>query len=224
MAFTNPTTPNLADFITFCQTQGVASAFLLASSDYYTWALNFAMDRAPYVPQIPGIEYSLACYNLGLHWLITHAPDATGLALSSLAWSNGLVTATPAVALGVALGASFPVQIVGCAPVGFNGSFTASAVSASTFVYALEANPGTATTLGLFNLAFFSGLRTQWNVLGLVPGVVQSTGDQGTNTSLVVPEFFKTMTLEQLDLIKTPWGRAYLAYAQKAGPTVFGVS
>jgi hypothetical protein len=76
----------------------------------------------------------------------------------------------------------------------------------------------------LLNLAFFKNLRQQFNLLSFIPGIVTSASDQGTQASLTVPDAFKNLTMQDLDLIKTPWGRAYLFYAQKAGPTVVGVS
>jgi hypothetical protein len=42
MAFANPTTPNLEDFQTFCQEQGVNTTVLAPSSDYFQWALTLA--------------------------------------------------------------------------------------------------------------------------------------------------------------------------------------
>jgi hypothetical protein len=224
MTWTNPAAPNLTDFITFCQSQGVVAAVLNPDSPDFQWALDYAVDRAPYVPPVPVSAYILACYNLGLHVLIESAQDQTGLAITSMAWAGGLVTVTAPAALGFNVGETFPVMIVGTAPVGYNGCYTACVTGADTFTYPLETNPGAVTAIGLFNMSFFATARSLFKLLQLVAGPVQSTGDQGTNTTLVVPDFFKTLTLEDLDLIKTPWGRRYLAYAQKAGPTVVGIS
>lgn len=224
MAFTNPTTPNLADFVTFCQNQGVNATVLSPTSDWFQWALNIAQDTAPYVCEVPGIVYVLAVYNFGLHWLISQAPDTLGLGLTSLAWANGLVTATTTAALGFSVGDTFNVSIVGAAPMAYNGSYLATVMGTNTFTYPMPTNPGASTSPGLFNLVFFSQLRQQFNLLGFVAGVVQTSTDQGTSTTLAVPDFFKNLTLDDLDFIKTPWGRAYKAYEQKAGPTVIGLT
>ena len=224
MTWTNPAAPNLTDFITFCQSQGVVAAVLNPDSPDFQWALDYAVDRAPYVPPVPVSAYILACYNLGLHVLIESAQDQTGLAITSLDWSGGLVTVTAGSALGYNSGQCFPVAVVGAAPAAYNGCFTATVTGSATFTYPLESNPGAATSPGMFNMSFFWQARQSLSLNSLVAGPVQSTGDQGTNTTLVVPDFFKTLTFEDLDLIKTPWGRRYLAYAQKAGPTVVGVS
>jgi hypothetical protein len=173
---------------------------------------------------VPAIIYVLAVYNYGLHWLISQAQDTTGLGLTSLAWTSGLVTATTTAALGFSIGQTFNTQIVGAAPMAYNGEWQATATGSNIFTYAMPTNPGAATAPGLFNLAFFANLRQQFNLLGFVAGVVQTTTDQGTSSGLVVPDFFKNLTFSDLDLLKTPWGRNYLAYAQKAGPTVFGLT
>lgn len=55
-------------------------------------------------------------------------------------------------------------------------------------------------------------------------GVVSSAGDQGTNTTLEVPEWTQTLTLQANDLLKTSWGRYYLDYAQSYGPTIVDVT
>lgn len=64
---------------------------------------------------------------------------------------------------------------------------------------------------------FFADLRTKWNILDPISGVVASSGDVSTNQSLTVPEQFSTLTLADLQQFKTPYGRAYLSIAQKYG-------
>lgn len=61
---------------------------------------------------------------------------------------------------------------------------------------------------------YFSYIRKTNNVTGFVTGIVQSTGDEGTSVSLVVPESFKNLTMSQLQLTTTIWGRTYLGFAQ----------
>jgi hypothetical protein len=69
----------------------------------------------------------------------------------------------------------------------------------------------------------FTTLRASYNIMGFVPGVISSTSDEGTSESLLNPDFMKQLTLADLQYIKTPWGRAYLAIAQRIGP-VWGMS
>lgn len=79
MAFVNPTVPNLADFTTYCQDQGVTTEALPANSPFFQYAFNSAMDKVLIPPDdMPAIEYVLAVYNWGLHWLLKIAPDQTG--------------------------------------------------------------------------------------------------------------------------------------------------
>ncbi|MEK7916636.1 hypothetical protein AAB988_29470 [Burkholderia contaminans] len=71
---------------------------------------------------------------------------------------------------------------------------------------------------------YFATQRAAFKLMAFVGGVVQSSADQATSNSLVVPDFVKNLTMQDLDLLKTPWGREYLAYAQQYGPDVVGVS
>lgn len=67
------------------------------------------------------------------------------------------------------------------------------------------------------NQTYFADLRKSFNILGFVGGVVQSTGDEATNESMVVPDAFKLFTMANLQQLKTPWGRQYLSFAQSYG-------
>ena len=71
---------------------------------------------------------------------------------------------------------------------------------------------------------YFSSLRKQFGVLDLIIGEVQSASDQGTSSSLLVPDFVKKMSLSDMQLAKDPWGRQYLIYAQKYGPGIWGLT
>ena len=84
--------------------------------------------------------------------------------------------------------------------------------------------PGAATVQGSDPpLPFFAYARKTWNIFGFVSGVVQSTGDESTNVSLVVQEAAKDFTLSDLQNLKTPYGRRYLSMAQQYG-TIWGIS
>ncbi len=71
---------------------------------------------------------------------------------------------------------------------------------------------------------WFTDARQQYGLLVLKPGVVLASGDQGTSQTLVVPEWYQHLPLQAQDLLKTPWGREYIDYAQMAGTYVVGVS
>lgn len=73
-------------------------------------------------------------------------------------------------------------------------------------------------------LPFFQWTRQQWQINAFVSGVVQSTADESTSMSLVVQEAAKMFTLADLQNLKNPYGRQYLAFAQGFGPSTFGLS
>ena len=57
-----------------------------------------------------------------------------------------------------------------------------------------------------------------------MPGVVASTSNEGTSTSLEVIAAAKNFTLGNLQNLETPYGRAYWRSAQDYGPSIVGVS
>lgn len=149
--FTNPTTPNLTDFLTFLANEvQIPSAALPSDSPYPQWCLDQAVARC-----IPiggnGILYVLAVYNLATAILFQITPDQVGQ-------------------------------------------------------------------------TYFADARKQFNLLSFMAGAVQATSDESTSTTLKVPDFVSTLTVGQLNLMQTPWGRVYLDYAQAAGPNIWGLS
>lgn len=73
------------------------------------------------------------------------------------------------------------------------------------------------------NQTFFQTQRDNYKIFNFVAGVLSSTSDSGTSQSMNNPEFTKNLTLSDLQNLKTPWGRAYLAIAQRLG-TLWGLS
>ena len=71
---------------------------------------------------------------------------------------------------------------------------------------------------------FYSGQRSNFGILEFKPGVVMASGDGPTSQTLVVPDYYKGLPMWAQELLKTPWGREYIAYAQMYGPYVVGVS
>jgi hypothetical protein len=70
---------------------------------------------------------------------------------------------------------------------------------------------------------FFNDLRKRLGISAFTAGVVSSTSDNGTSESLLTPEFMRGLTMANLQQVKDPYGRQYLAFAQDYGPTVWGV-
>lgn len=86
--------------------------------------------------------------------------------------------------------------------------------------YAIDA-PGTAEDAN--GNTFFEALRFKWGVGSFSGGVVNSVSDVSTSTSLTVPDALAQLTLADLQNLKTPYGRQYLAIAQRYG-TIWGLS
>lgn len=72
------------------------------------------------------------------------------------------------------------------------------------------------------NNTYFADLRKSFDTNGFVSGVIQSASDESTSESMVVQEAAKNFTLANLQNLKTPWGRTYLAFAQSYGPSIIG--
>lgn len=64
---------------------------------------------------------------------------------------------------------------------------------------------------------YFADLRKKWNLTGFVGGAVSSTADESTSTSLEVPEQVKGLSMFDLQMLKTPFGRTYMSIAAKFG-------
>lgn len=233
-------TPNVADFATWVtNVMRVPAAYLPAGSPYLGYALNQALAVANLdlacLPTVPGAYtlYDLACYNLAGALLAEYAPDQS-YPIASVSWAGGAASVTTAGPNAVQPGDSLVLN--GISPAAYNGPLTAygfgpvrvSAVpSATQFSYPLLPQPP-----GLVNVlpgaaateTYFATIRRQFKLASTVPGVIASTSDLSTSVSLDNPDFMKGLTLENLQLLKTPWGRAYLSIAQKYGPTIWGLS
>lgn len=97
---------------------------------------------------------------------------APQLAISSLAWSGGVVTATTAAPHGFQNGLTFAGIISGASPSGYNGNYALTVTGASTLTYPLTPNPGSETIPGFVQTnaalqleemgnTFFAGLNQQ---------------------------------------------------------------
>ncbi len=71
---------------------------------------------------------------------------------------------------------------------------------------------------------FFTDKRAEFNLINPSTGLVSSASDESTSSTLTPPKWVSGLTPGQLDLMKTPWGRFYLDYQSKYGPTVWGLS
>lgn len=73
-------------------------------------------------------------------------------------------------------------------------------------------------------LQYWAWLRKSFSTYTFIGGVIQSASDEGTSESMVVSDSLKQLTLLNLQQLRSPWGRAYLAIAQSYGPSVWGIT
>lgn len=111
------------------------------------------------------------------------------VALESLSWAGGTVTATASVALGLATGETFTVIIAGATPAGYNGTYTATVTGADTFTFALATNPGTETAPGTYTVPSAAHLidanTTFWAQGSQVGYYVLELGPQASNEAAI---------------------------------------
>lgn len=69
----------------------------------------------------------------------------------------------------------------------------------------------------------FATLRKNFSIYSFQPGVISSSSDESSSQSFQVSEAFNTLSIPDLQNLKTPWGREYLSYAQQAAP-IWGLS
>lgn len=72
---------------------------------------------------------------------------------------------------------------------------------------------------------YFSNLRSQngLNVNAFIAGPLSASSDESTSQSIEVQESLKKLTLMDMQMLKTPYGRAYLGLAQQIG-SLWGLS
>lgn len=69
----------------------------------------------------------------------------------------------------------------------------------------------------------FSALREKLNLNNFVAGVISASSDNSTSSQRLVPDFFKDLSLADLQMLQDPWGRRYLMIAQQFG-SLWGLS
>jgi hypothetical protein len=70
---------------------------------------------------------------------------------------------------------------------------------------------------------FWTNLRTQLGINSFSFGLITSASDQGTAESMYIPDAIKGMTLMDLQLAKSPWGRKYLMFVGQWG-SIWGLT
>ena len=144
-------TPNLTDFTTYCQDQGIVAPYTVSTDPTFAAAYDLAIDIGMTCGNMPGTLYTRAVYSLGADRFIRIAQDPSGD-------------------------------------------------------------------------TFYTTQRQTYAIFEFRPGVVMASGQGPTSQTLVVPDWYRELSLSNQELLKTPWGRQYMGYAQMYGPYVVGVS
>jgi hypothetical protein len=71
---------------------------------------------------------------------------------------------------------------------------------------------------------YFKELRKDLQIMKFTPGMIASTSDATSSTSLLNIEAMKNFTMGDLQRTKTHYGRVYLEIAQNYGPSIVGIS
>lgn len=77
MSWSNPNTPNVADYTLFLQNNvGINSTYLPTNSPFITYAFNAAVRQVINIPtSLAGVDYTLAVYNCAAHIQLAITPD-----------------------------------------------------------------------------------------------------------------------------------------------------
>lgn len=70
---------------------------------------------------------------------------------------------------------------------------------------------------------YWENLRTKFKIVPFTAGVIASTSDESTSENLEVINAAKDFLLSDLQNLKTPYGRAYVAIAMRQG-SLWGIS
>ena len=110
---------------------------------------------------------------------------ATGAAITSMAWSTGVVTVTTAAAHGLTVGANtYQLAIQNAIPTAYNGVYACTITTTTAFTFTLASNPGTETTPGTWAPASVIELgamnTTFWAQGSNTPVYVLELGDSPT--------------------------------------------
>jgi hypothetical protein len=215
--FTNPLQPNLADFNAFVLNQGVPSADLpsgtLTEISIDTSGNLTAASTAGTVAAgmaLAGTDVPLSTYIAswtGSAGTVLPTPVAPVESASAAAWSPYLAWAFTG-ALGVTL-----IPPVDMPPILY-----------VTAVYNYGMHKLLKVGQDQAGQTFFTTQRANFKLLSFKAGPVGASADQATSQTLVTPDFLKGLTMGDLDLLLTPWGREYLDYSQMYGPNIVGVS
>ncbi|MCL1515210.1 hypothetical protein [Parasaccharibacter sp. TMW2.1890] len=64
---------------------------------------------------------------------------------------------------------------------------------------------------------YWAKVREQLGMNSTTPGLIQSSSDNGTSQSWMIPDSLKNLSLADLDAMKNPYGQFYLSIMQQYG-------
>ena len=257
MPWTNPTSPNLPDFILFIQqSMGIPAAALpanvtaplvaglTANTSGGSLPNGTAYVELTYVTEYgetgPGPEGSVVVTGPTGQVVVT-APVAQGgdTGYNVYAANAAGVEVLQNGATPIAIGTNYTIDVLAtgtAAPPTVNTASSPWPGFAFTQAVALVLNLPTVTAieyvLAVDNCGghillkitpdqpgqtYFADARAQFQMLAFTPGVIASSGDEGTSQSFQVIESLKNLTVGDLNFLTTPWGREYVAFAQSFG-------
>lgn len=218
---------------------GVPSSQLSADALIWTYVYNTSLNTVnhalAYIPAQHGswTPYAQAVYNLGGHLLIEFSQDVS-YQIASATWLFGIVTASTVSPNGLAVQDEVLISGISplpyCTPLGKQTTVWA-VQNPTTFQYTLavdspvQTNPGPATVAANAAVTewYWAKFRQMFNITAFAPGVISSASDLTTSSGLLNQDFFRGLTIGDLQLLKTPYGRNYLAIAQNYG-TIWGLA
>lgn len=78
-------------------------------------------------------------------------------------------------------------------------------------------NLGMSFLLNWSSATYFAKLRDSLKLNNFTAGVVTAASDETTSTTLLTPDYFKNLSLMDLQMLKDPWGRQALMFMQQLG-------
>jgi len=213
--FTNPTAPNIGDFFAFVLNQGVPSADL--PSGTLTTVTVDTLGNLTAASTTGTVAAGMALVGNGLN---TYIATWTG--------TSGTVSPAPTAPVSIASASTYSqylawafgaaVAITLAPPPGMPAIEYVMAVYNYGMHKLLKVGQDQAEQ------TFFADQRAAFKLLSFKAGPIGASADQATSQTLVTPDFLKGLTMGDLDLLLTPWGREYLDYSQASGPSIVGVS
>lgn len=215
--FTNPTQSNVADFAVFVLGQGVPSLDLPSGA---LSTISISTSGAITAASTAGTVAA------GMVLVGSGIPSETYL--STWSTNSGTVTPAPAVAINAASASSLSPFLQWAFDIAMGIALIPPADMPPILYVMATYNLGMHQLLKIAQdqpgQLFFAQQRATFKMLTFQAGPIAASADQATSNTLAVADFIKGLTMQGLDLLNTPWGREYLAYAQMYGPNIVGVS